>query len=50
MFTLDGRRKQSFATGVGPRALTGIAVAPNGRVYVTDVRRGRLMRIARTLP
>jgi sugar lactone lactonase YvrE len=42
VFTLDGRRATSVLTGLGPRALAGIAVAPNGRIYVADVRRGRL--------
>ena len=50
VFTLEGRRKTSFLTGVGPRALTGIAAAPDGRIYVLDGKRGRLLRVSRALP
>jgi sugar lactone lactonase YvrE len=50
VFTLDGKRKKSFLTGVGARALTGIAAAPDGRVYVLDGKRGRLLRVERALP
>jgi sugar lactone lactonase YvrE len=50
VYTLDGHRKTSFLTGLGPRALTGIAAARDGRVYVLPVKRGRLLRITRALP
>ena len=50
VYTLDGVRKKSFLTGVGRGALTGITAAPNGRVYVLDRKRGRLLRITRALP
>jgi sugar lactone lactonase YvrE len=49
-YTADGVRRKSFLTGVGPRALTGITAAPDGRVYVLDGKRGRLLRITRALP
>jgi hypothetical protein len=45
VITLQGRRRASFDTGLGKNALTGIAAAPDGRIYMLDKRRSRLLRL-----
>jgi sugar lactone lactonase YvrE len=45
VFTRAGRRRASVDTGLGKNALTGIASAPDGRIYMLDTRRSRLLRL-----
>jgi DNA-binding beta-propeller fold protein YncE len=45
VFTLQGRRRATLDTGLGKNALTGIASGPDGRIYMLDARRSRLLRL-----
>jgi hypothetical protein len=42
---LDGAVETRFDTGVGPNALTGMALGPDGGLYLLDARRNRLLRL-----
>jgi hypothetical protein len=42
---LDGTVETRFDTGLGPDALTGIALGPEGKLYLLDARRNRLLRL-----
>jgi hypothetical protein len=44
-FTRDGRPVRRLDTGVGAGALQGLAIGPDGMVYVADFREGRALRV-----
>jgi sugar lactone lactonase YvrE len=45
VFRLDGTRVRVISTGLGRDSITGLAVSPDGRLYVLDSRRNRLVRL-----
>jgi DNA-binding beta-propeller fold protein YncE len=45
VFRLDGTRVRVIDTGLGRDSITGLAVSPDGRLYVLDSRRNRLLRL-----
>jgi hypothetical protein len=44
-FDLEGRQINALDTGLGPSALMGIALGPDGRLYLVDALRHRVLRI-----
>ncbi|HMQ33836.1 MAG TPA: hypothetical protein PKD53_24095 [Chloroflexaceae bacterium] len=44
-FDLRGREIGALDTGLGPDTLMGIALGPDGRLYLVDSARGRVLRI-----
>ncbi len=44
-FDLYGRQINALDTGLGPGALMGMAVGPDGRLYLVDALRGQVVRI-----
>jgi NHL repeat-containing protein len=45
VFRLDGTRVRVINTGLGRDSITGLAVSPDGRLYVLDSRRNRVVRL-----
>jgi DNA-binding beta-propeller fold protein YncE len=45
VFRLDGTRVRVIDTGLGRDSITGLALSPDGRLYVLDSRRNRLVRL-----
>ena len=45
VFRLDGTRLNVIKTGLGRDTITGLAVSPDGRLYVLDSRRNRVVRL-----
>jgi hypothetical protein len=44
-FDLQGRQINALDTGLGPGALMGMAIGPDGRLYLVDAVRNRVVRI-----
>jgi DNA-binding beta-propeller fold protein YncE len=45
VFRLDGSRLRVIDTGLGRNSLTGLALSPDGWLYVLDARRNRVLRL-----
>jgi DNA-binding beta-propeller fold protein YncE len=45
VFRVDGTRRRVIKTGLGQNSITGLALSPDGRLYVLDSRRNRLVRL-----
>ncbi len=45
VFAKDGTLKGEVDTGVGPKALTGLAAGPDGKLYFLDSAKGRLLQL-----
>lgn len=44
-FTLDGVKRNSLNTGFGVQSLGGITVGPDGKLYIVDMAKDRVLRI-----
>jgi DNA-binding beta-propeller fold protein YncE len=45
VFRLDGTRLRVINTGLGRDSITGLALSPEGRLYILDSRRNRVVRL-----